>query len=207
MDLTELGNPAKPAGKAGAQMLARMNKSHGPMTEWALGFLEYPEDGTALDVGCGGGATLERLADRMPAGKIHGVDYSETSVAESRQRCRDGIAAGRITVERADVEHLPFQDSTFDLVTTVESLYFWPRPEAGLLEIRRVLKRSGRLLIVMEIYKNGKWSERDRENVSKYKLFVPGMEEYRTLLFDAGFSLVQFRTHPAENWIAVIADA
>lgn len=63
--VTREGNPARPEGEAGAAMLARMNESHAAVTNWALDFLPLHPGMQAIDIGCGGGATLRRLAFRM----------------------------------------------------------------------------------------------------------------------------------------------
>lgn len=64
-EITRIGNPRKPQGEEGRQMLKRMNESHAEVTEWALGFFDFHESDDALDIGCGGGATLARMAKRI----------------------------------------------------------------------------------------------------------------------------------------------
>ena len=56
--LTDAGNPAKPTGAAGVDMLKYMNEENSDLTIWALDLLEYGDKDVILDVGCGGGATL-----------------------------------------------------------------------------------------------------------------------------------------------------
>ena len=75
-EITRKGNPRKPQGEEGFSMLRRMNESHGPVTEWALGFMDFQENDRALDIGCGGGATLQRISRRIGTGHLTGVDYS-----------------------------------------------------------------------------------------------------------------------------------
>ena len=47
---------------------------------WALGHIEVTADAAALDVGCGGGRTVDRLAKMAVDGWVVGLDYSEDSV-------------------------------------------------------------------------------------------------------------------------------
>ena len=65
LSVTELGNPRKPQGSAGEEMLSGMNEHHSAVTDWALGFLDVKEDSKALDIGCGGGATLAKIASKI----------------------------------------------------------------------------------------------------------------------------------------------
>ena len=83
--ITEAGNPAKPQGEAGEEMLRRMNESHFPMALWALNFLAFSMEDKVLDIGCGGGAVLGQLVHKIKNGKIYGVDYSKISVGLSAE--------------------------------------------------------------------------------------------------------------------------
>ena len=58
-----------------------MNVSHAAVTQWGLNHVAIGEDLTILDVGCGGGRTVERLASMATRGKVDGVDYSVASGA------------------------------------------------------------------------------------------------------------------------------
>lgn len=66
--VTAAGNPAKPTGEAGEQMLARMNESHAPLTAWGLSHFTWRGDEAVLDIGCGGGANLRRMSAHVTTG-------------------------------------------------------------------------------------------------------------------------------------------
>ena len=201
--VTQKGNPAKPAGEAGAEMLARMNASHGPLTEWGLSLIDVPEGADVLDIGCGGGATLRRLAARAPHGRIAGMDYSEVAVACSTELNRGAVEGGRMQVLHGSVEAMPFADAAFDVITTVESFYFWPQPQENLREVHRVLKPGGTFLLIAEIFGDADLTERDRREISLYNLFNPTRAQFETLFRQAGFNRIRIHTKPGEQWIAV----
>jgi hypothetical protein len=75
----------RPSDRAGRTVLQRMNVSHAAVTQWGLSHVAVGEDLTILDVGCGGGRTVDRLASIATRGKVYGVDYSEASVATARE--------------------------------------------------------------------------------------------------------------------------
>lgn len=202
--ITQEGNPAKPQGEAGALMLARMNDSHAAVTEWGLSHLGIAADAAVLDIGCGGGATLRRLAARAPQGRITGLDYSPVSVACSAAFNAEAIAAGRMEVLQGSVEQLPFAEAQFDIITTVESFYFWPQPQENLREVHRVLKRGGTFLLIADIHEDGCLSAETRDNIERYKLFNPTKEQFESLFRAAGFCAVAAHTQPGEHWICVI---
>ena len=201
--VTRMGNPGKPVGDAGVEMLARMNASHGPVTEWGLSHISVPEDAAVLDIGCGGGATLHRLAARAPRGVITGIDYSEVSVACSTDFNRADVESGRMKVLQASVEAMPFADDSFDTITTVESFYFWPDPQENLREVYRVLKPGGTFLLIADIHEDGALPATARENIARYRLFNPTQEQFRELFRAAGFTRTAIHTKEGEHWIAV----
>ena len=195
------GNPGRPTGEAGQAMLARMNKSHGDLTNWGLGFFGLPTDAQVLDVGCGGGATLLRLLERYPQGHISGVDHSEVSVASSLETCQAEVASGKINVQLASVEALPFSSGTFDGACAVESFYFWPNRIESLKEVRRVLKPKGTLLIIADTYDNGKLDAAAIEAIEQFNLFVPTPEHMERLLTRAGFAEVAVHVLSDKHWM------
>jgi len=152
-----LNQCSKPSGWLGRLTLWRMNGHHSKVTEWGLKHVSIQHHDTILDVGCGGGMTVARLAAIATEGKTYGVDYSEESVAASRRANQQSIEAGRVEVVQAPVSHLPFPDRMFDLVTAVETHYYWPDLNTDMHELLRVLKPGGVLIIIAEAYKGGKY--------------------------------------------------
>ena len=202
-ELTDAGNPAKPEGAAGTDMLLYMNEEHADLTEWGLQLLRYEENDRILDIGCGGGATLKRLTELAPGGSFVGVDYAEASVALSKETNADAVAAGKMEIVPGAVQALPFSDQAFTKAVTVESFYFWEDPVGSLSEVRRVLKDGGVFLLISEIYERDDLTEHIRDNIRKYHMNVPGIEEFKALFADAGFSECRINTKENEFWIAV----
>ena len=201
VSITELGNPRKPCGEAGVEMLEGMNKRHYAVTSWAFGFFDFNDNDTVLDIGCGGGETLHRLSELIKDGKIYGVDYSEVSVRLSTERNKSDIKCGKVNISEASVEKLPFESCTYDKIITVESFYFWPDPAENLKEVYRVLKNGGRFLIVADINGDAKLDKDDIEGIRKYNLFNPTLEQFRQLLVNAGFVDVVIHTKKGEKWV------
>lgn len=141
-------NMRKPKGKLGNIQLKSMNKEHTPVSLWGLKHLDIKTDDVILDVGCGGGININRMAQK--AKKVYGVDYSEESVKLSREVNEDYIKEGKVEVLEGNVQSLPFEDNTFDIGTAFETVYFWPDIEKCFGEVKRVLKPNGIFLIGME---------------------------------------------------------
>ena len=178
-----------------------MNLRHSKVTDWGLSHVVVDSRDTILDVGCGGGRTIRKLAAIATRGKVYGIDHSEASVAASRKTNRRSIALGRVEVLRGSVSQLPFPDGTFDLVTAVETHFFWPDLPGDMKEVRRVLKPGGRLLIVAEAYQGGKHGDRLRRVAELIQMTLLTVDEHRDLFVSAGFADVQIDELFDKGWI------
>src|SRR5262252_5345531 len=127
MDRNELLNQVRePKGWLGRLGLRDMNRRHSKVTDWGLHHVSIGADAAILDVGCGGGRTVHKLAAMASQGKVYGIDHSQDSISVSRRRNRKWIEKDRVDIRQAAVSHLPFPDRMFDLVTAIETHYYWP---------------------------------------------------------------------------------
>jgi ubiquinone/menaquinone biosynthesis C-methylase UbiE len=181
-----------------------MNMSHSGVTDWGLTHVALDKRFTILDVGCGGGRTIEKLAALASEGMIYGVDYANGSVAASRGKNALLIKAGRVEIEQASVSRLPFPSDKFDLITAVETHYYWPNPVADMREIRRVLKPGGTLVVIAESYKKGKhdWLEGPAMKLLNSERL--SVSEHRELFSTAGYRHVQMFEERTKGWICGI---
>lgn len=194
----------KPSRWVGRPFLWMMNLSHSPLTNWGLQHVKIAADFEVLDVGCGGGRTIEKLAALAPQGKVCGVDYAKGSVAASRARNRKLIEAGCVAIEEASVSKLPFADNTFDLVTAVETQYYWPNLLQDMQEILRVLKPGGTLVVIAESYKHGSTAVLQRPVLKLLGSANLGVEEERELFSKAGYHDVEIFEERGKGWICCV---
>ena len=198
----------KPSGLFGRFILWDMNRHHSKLTDWGLSHVSIKKTDTILDIGCGGGRTIHKLAAMASAGKVYGVDYSDDSVAAARRANAHRIDIGRVEIQQASVSQLPFLNETFDLVTAIETHLFWPDLPNDFRETFRVLKPGGTLLIVAEIYKGGKHLEGVRKKIfdkhlaARMNLLTP--DEHRELFTKAGFPDVEIFEELDKGWICGI---
>jgi ubiquinone/menaquinone biosynthesis C-methylase UbiE len=95
---------------------------------------------TVLEVGCGGGQFAARVAAENPQARVVATDLSPRMVELAASR--------RVAAQVADVQALPFADGAFDVVAAMWMLYHVPGLDAGLAELRRVLRPGGLLVAV-----------------------------------------------------------
>jgi SAM-dependent methyltransferase len=192
----------KPSGRIGRAVVTRMNFSHAALTDWGLEHVRIEPSFTILDVGCGGGRTIREMAARATAGRVLGVDYSEASVEASREANRDAVADGRVEVQQGSVSRLPFADAMFDLVTAVETHYYWPDLANDAREILRVLKPGGTLLVIAEAYM-GRYGWLFQLAMLPMRAKLMSADEHRAWLETAGFTGVEVSEKRGRGWICV----
>lgn len=196
----------KPSGWFGRLIVRNMNSRHSKLTDWGLSHVSVKPSDTVLDVGCGGGKTIRKLADLAHEGKVFGLDYSDASLSVARKLNQRQIEQGKVELHEGSVLQLPFQAGTFDLVTAVETHFWWSDIPAGITEILRVLKPAGRLLIIAEIYKGArtKMATLVEKHAPRSGIKVLSPDEHRAVLTDSGYSDVQIVTDAAKGWICAI---
>jgi len=158
-----------------------------------------------LDVGCGGGKTVSRLAQRAGQGKVFGIDHSTDMVKYSKKVNKQLIAQSRVEIIEGSVEKMTFPDNFFDLVTAFETYYFWPSLPDALQEIKRVLKPDGKLLMVNEMVKDGVYEVKHAKLIEKTRVHLFPLEEIRNIMYSVGFADVQIITKAESPWNAVLA--
>jgi ubiquinone/menaquinone biosynthesis C-methylase UbiE len=140
-----------------------------------------PAGARVLDLGCGNGAKISRLADRF---ELVGVDISERQLELAR------AAVPEAALIQADFATLEFPDGIFDAVTALYSLVHVPREEQpGLLDrIRRWLKPGGHFLASMSHI----GGEDRTDEWLGVEMFFSGFdaETNRRLVRQAGFELL-----------------
>ncbi len=142
-----------------------------------------------LDVGCGtGDLTLAVEKQVGPNGKVVGIDAAPEMITYARQKATRLESAVDFRVE--PVEALSFTDHTFDVVISSLVFHHFPAPlkEQALVEIRRVLKPGGRVLIVDAL--------RSSHHFFPHPALQVGAEDLLPLLQDAGFLDVQWQRGP-----------
>ncbi|MCY8823364.1 class I SAM-dependent methyltransferase [Bacillus atrophaeus] len=139
-----------PKGFIGSAMINIWNKTFKSMTKWGLKHIDFKQTDYVLDVGCGGGETINILANKIKKGKIYGLDISAASVRASLSRNSRFVNSQHVNVIQSDVAELQFEDNYFDKVIAIQTHIYWFELEKGLMEIVRVLKHEGSFILICE---------------------------------------------------------
>jgi ubiquinone/menaquinone biosynthesis C-methylase UbiE len=194
-----------PTGDLGRTVAASMNKGHWDLTTWGLKHVSIKSGSVILDVGCGGGKTISRLARRAGQGKVYGLDQSADMVDYSGQINRKLIAKNRVEIVHGTVEKTGFEDEFFDFVVAIETYYFWSNLAGAFQEIKRILKNEGHLLIINEMIKNGAYEVENAEIIAKTQVRLVPLLEMQRLLHSADYITVKVYRKRKSSWNAILA--
>jgi len=147
---------------------------------------------------------VAKLAALASDGKVVGVDYAEASVEASRNENATWIERGRVEIRQASVSALPFPNDTFDLVTAVETHFWWPDLAHDVREVRRVLKPGGRLAVIAEFYDGGKHAKYADRLSNAIGIASLTIDQHRDMLAIADFADVQVTEDAARGWLCVL---
>ena len=191
---------ACPVGKEGREVIARMNEHHAPLSDWALGQLPAIDPKDILDIGCGGGMLIGKLHQRYPCARLHGIDISEESVKATLRNNKD---IGGLDVRKGSVSDLPFEDATFQLITAVETYFFWPDLSNDIRSAARCLVPGGVMMIVAETYLHPGLSEHHLEEMREHNLNIVQNEEMLKMMDDAGMD-AKFSVLEENDWVVFV---
>ena len=194
-----------PKGKDGLTVAKLMNNRHSALTEWGLKKTGIKPNFTVLDVGCGGGATLKKLAQKTPQGRIYGIDHSKDMVNFSKQVNEEAVTKEHVVVVEGSVNEIKFSDDFFDLVTGIETYYFWPNLLEAFQEIKRVLKPKGKLVLISEMIKDSSFEIKNAKLIKQTHVKLVRLKKLQKMIKEQGFVDVKVFRKKNSAWNVVIA--
>jgi len=108
-----------------------------------------------LDVGCGPGSLSIRLSQKCH--EVWGVDVTPEMIQVAEKKL--AFEPANVSFQQADACDLPFESHSFDTVMSVNALQTMDQPEMALVEMNRVLKPGGGLLLITYCYGDSSRSE------------------------------------------------
>ena len=126
-----------------------MEHSHLPIVEPTLALMDLQPADHILDLGCGSGWLVRRLAARARDGFVTGIDVADEMVRRAQLA---STAFPNVRFLHGTAEEIPAADGSFSKVISVESAYYWNDPARGVREIFRVLRPGGSAWILINYY-------------------------------------------------------
>ncbi len=169
-----------------------MEDSHLPIVLPTLELMNLQPDDRVLDLGCGSGWLVRRLATMMPKGSAAGIDVSDEMIRRAQAASAN---VSNVRFFHGTAEELPAPANSYTKVVSVESAYYWHDPARGLSEVLRVLAPGGSAWILINYYRDNadchQWGAH-----YKTPAHLLSAEEWQGLFVNAGFRNVQHRRIP-----------
>ncbi|EKB61353.1 class I SAM-dependent methyltransferase [Bergeyella zoohelcum] len=136
-----------PHGEKGLQVAEMMYQTNLSMIKHALQYLDIADGDTVLEIGYGNGKHIPLLFEKTPSILYQGLEISplmyEQAIIENKRQILNQL----VGLQLYNGRDIPFSETFFDRIFTVNTIYFWEFPELFLKELYRVLKLGGRLII------------------------------------------------------------
>jgi ubiquinone/menaquinone biosynthesis C-methylase UbiE len=169
-----------------------MEHEHWPITKPALGLMQVEPTDNIMDVGCGAGWLSRILAQRVPQGRVVGMDISDEMIHHAREA---SVAHENLVFVVGAVDEIPWEMNFFTRVISVESSYYWPDPAQGLREIHRVLAEGGSAWILINYFTDNPYCHQWGKELA-VPTHLLSAERWKELFRDVGFTEVAHRLIP-----------
>ena len=119
--------------------------------------LSLQADDAVVELGCGPNTAMSLLASRARHGVVYGVDLCPRKLEHTLRHNQSGVRQGIVRLYRTSFKRLPFAAGSIDKIICVDGIHSWEDPVAVAVEMRRVLRRDGRLAIYAPETEWGRW--------------------------------------------------
>jgi ubiquinone/menaquinone biosynthesis C-methylase UbiE len=169
-----------------------MEDHHSDITDQTIALMNIQPSDRILDLGCGTGWALRRLARTANAGEVVGLDVADEMLHRAEEASSE---FNNIRYVWGSAENIPALDGLFTKVLSVESFYYYADQNKALRELKRVMAPGGQLFILINLYKDNHYSLRW---VGELKVPVQALSEaeYISLLERHGFRNVEAHRIP-----------
>lgn len=173
----------KPSGLFGRLVMSRVfDKGNIILNTMAKELLSVKDGDMILEIGFGTGKIMSELVDTIGRGQIHGADPSDTMIGIARKNNRRGLSGGRVKLWHGVFEEMDSNENFYDSVFSVNTIYFWPKPDLTANKIYSVLKSGGRVILGFEDI-----AQMKNKSISRDVFRFYSTDDVKDLLTAAGF--------------------
>ena len=177
----------KPSGLFGRIVMAMVfDIGNAYLNEMVNDALAIENTDHVLDIGCGTGKLIRNMANQINEGYIEGVDFSHSMVSTARKKNKKHIHKGIVKIVEGDFDSTPYHNESFDKACSINTIYFWSKPDATGKKIFRILKPGGHLFLAFEDIQ-----QLQQRNLNQDVFRFYTIKNVEDLLYKSGFSLME----------------
>ena len=174
-----------------------MNIGNLHINQFTIKALELNSGDKCLEVGMGNGYFIESIFRQYGDSiQYFGLDHSSDMIREATGLNKEKIINGNVVLKEGRIEDMPFSKKHFDVVFSINTMYFWSDVPLTLQKIKDVLKPAGKLLL----------ANRPKALMQNYPMVKHGFRlfeeaEIRSSLHKAGFEKIRLKNieEPAQE--------
>jgi len=164
-----------------------MQNEHIIAVQGALKEMKLCNNIKILDMGCGNGYATRLMAEKItPNGEAYGIDLSENMIKSATELSKN---FNNTHFKVSNFSSMPFEDNFFDIILSVESIYYCDDMFKTVKEVKRTLKTGGKFYCITYFFKEHHNSEIWADYVP-LKMHYLSENEYKQLFYDSGLTEV-----------------
>ena len=159
----------------------QMEIGHGTSVDKLLDKITFEKPFTFLDIGCGNGWVVRKIAEKSNCKKAVGIDKSKIMI----QKAKTKKITNKEHYFQTELESWVYKDK-FDVIFSMESLYYSVPMEHALKNVFRLLKRNGVFYCGTDFYKDNKLTTRWIKDMN-VPMDLRSEKEWKKMFRDVGF--------------------
>ena len=178
-----------PSGLLGGYVARMLNKGNAVVIAAAVEALGLSGSERVADIGFGGGLGLDLLLEAVgDDGRVYGVEPSHDMLDRARRLHGDDLEAGRLELDEATMDQLPFPDEALDGWISLNTIYFIDDLAPAFAELHRVLAPRGRAVLGIA---DPDWMA--KQTFARHEFTIRSVDDVVAALHDAGLDVEQRR--------------
>ena len=174
----------KPKGIIGRYLMKKIfNNLNADLYLFVKEILDIQREDRVLEIGFGSGRLINEMANITTEGAVEGIDFSQAMLEQASKTNKQHILEGQVRLQKRECSVLPFDNESFDKLCSLNTLYFLKDPNKYFVEMFRVLKPGGKIVIGFRDDK-----QMSTLNLSEDIFTLYSQNNVVNLLSEAGFS-------------------
>jgi len=168
----------KPSGIFGRFFMSRLfDKGNLELNNFVKETLAIKKSDHVLEIGCGTGSLLKRIANELENGSIEGIDFSKTMISLAKKKNKKHILKKKAIIRPGNFDELQFENNSYDKIFSVNTIYFWRSPVSTISKAIDLLKANG--MMVLGFHSK---DEMERMNLDENIFQLYSLQDVRNLL-------------------------